>query len=599
MKIKNLILAAIAITALASCSSDDFVGDKSLQDSSGMDGAISFTSGTPAITRATGDAAASALDYKFKVYGVKKIGGDYSNVFATGTYNNAENYNADPEAYWVWYNASTASSTTSNTADWDYVGAAGTHGTASHEATVVSGKDQTIKYWDYSAVQYEFVAYSATAGMPTITKYKKDGFTVNATAAQLAGFFVADKKTVLPTNYKETVQFTFRASGTKVRLGIYETIPGYDVKNVSFRPNASEFDATTNNAKLSGSFNGTSSSASGTYNVTYNSTTGIAEFDNTAASADNHFDFGTFASASTALGVTSTAPMWATGRADYQSVLPNTDNVGNMILKVDYDLVNSVSGETIRVKGAKAVVPQMYMTWKPNYAYTYLFKISDNTNGTTGTEGTSPEGLFPITFDAVTVAATDGQQVGIITTVSTPAITTYQDGSVSDAGITYANANGKIYITVNTDGTLATLNASGTTVKLYTVANGTTEADLLLAPLYEKTEVATGDDVMTVQTSAETVNGVAFEANQYATFTPVDPGLPATIKTYAFEYSKGVAYVAATGTYVSGTTYYTDNTGATPVDTSSFEEGVTDVSSYFVASPAVMAYKVIQIGSGS
>ena len=42
-------------------------------------------------------------------------------------------------------------------------------------------------------------------------------------------------------------------------------------------------------------------------------------------------------------------------------------------------------------------------------------------------------------------------------------------------------------------------------------------------------------------------------------------------------------YVAATGTYVSGTTYYTDNTGTTEVDTTGFEEGVTDVSSYYVA----------------
>lgn len=42
-------------------------------------------------------------------------------------------------------------------------------------------------------------------------------------------------------------------------------------------------------------------------------------------------------------------------------------------------------------------------------------------------------------------------------------------------------------------------------------------------------------------------------------------------------------YVQATGTYVPGTKYYTDSTGATEVDTSSFEEGVTDVSSYYVA----------------
>lgn len=531
MKTKQLIFAATTLLTFASCSEDSFVGDQSLQGN----GAICFVSGTPAITRASGSDAASALGYKFKVYGVKTDGTNYSNVFATGAYNTAADYNADPDAFWVWYKESTAASTTSNTDDWDYVGAAGTHGTASHEATVASNKDQTIKYWDYSATQYEFVAYSATVGTPTITKYQKDGFTVTATAAELAGLYIADKETVLPVNYKQTVQFTFRTSGTKVRLGIYETIPGYVVQNVKFRPNASEFDATTTNAKLSGSFNGTSSASDGTYNVTYNSTTGIAEFDNTAATASAYFDFGSFASATpTALGETSTSPMWATGSADYQSVLPNTDNPGNMILKVDYDLYNSVSGETIHVKGAKAVVPAMYMTWNPNYAYTYLFKISDNTNGTTGVEGTSPEGIFPITFDAVTIAATGGQEVGTITTVSTPAITTYQGGSVSAAGITYANANGAIYVTVNTNGTLETLTSKIKLYKLDAADANATEADLVLVPsTLTGKEVTTGDDVLSVLSIAESIQGITFAASTSAKFTPVAG------QTYAVEFTDG------------------------------------------------------------
>lgn len=41
-------------------------------------------------------------------------------------------------------------------------------------------------------------------------------------------------------------------------------------------------------------------------------------------------------------------------------------------------------------------------------------------------------------------------------------------------------------------------------------------------------------------------------------------------------------YVQATGTYVAGTKYYTDSTGTTEVDTTGFEEGVTDVSSYYI-----------------
>lgn len=41
-------------------------------------------------------------------------------------------------------------------------------------------------------------------------------------------------------------------------------------------------------------------------------------------------------------------------------------------------------------------------------------------------------------------------------------------------------------------------------------------------------------------------------------------------------------YTQASGTYVEGTTYYTDATGATEVDTTEFIDGVTDVSEYYV-----------------
>lgn len=586
---KKLFFAALALTALVSCTSDEFVGDQNLRDAN-EGGVISFGSGTPAVTRASGGDAALALKYKFKVYGVKTDGTNYSNVFAHEPYNSAADYSAAP--YDVWYTASTAGTTTSNTSNWDYVGNNGSsYGTASNEVTLTA--NQTIKYWDYSANKYEFVAYSATEGAPTISKYTKDGFTVVATPAQLAGLYVADKLTISTKNNNPTkpstgfnqigniVQFTFRAAAAKVRLGIYETIPGYEVRNINFRPNASEFPATTANAKLSGSFNGTSSSTSGTYDVTYNATTGIAEFDNTAASASAYYDFGTFASATpTAIGTTSTTPMWAGGSADYQSALPNTDNVGNMILYVDYELYNSVSGETIKVTGAKAVVPSMYMKWNPNYAYTYLFKISDNTNGTTGTEGTSPEGLFPITFDALTVATTDGAEVGTITTVSTPAITTYQEGSVSSAGITYANANGPIYITVNKDGTLQTLTADNT--KLYTVGAGTTEADLILTTK-TKTQVPSGDNALSILGTNETKQDITFASGTTAKFTP------AASTTYAVEFkSYDNGTVLESGTSVTG--YYTLD-GSTYNAATGTADGTTR---YY---KAVYQYKIIVVGS--
>lgn len=55
------------------------------------------------------------------------------------------------------------------------------------------------------------------------------------------------------------------------------------------------------------------------------------------------------------------------------------------------------------------------------------------------------------------------------------------------------------------------------------------------------------------------------------------------VSTYQLFSVGETTYVQATGNYVEGTTYYTDATGQTEVDTTSFVDGVTDVSSYYVA----------------
>ena len=166
---KNLFLAALAFIALVSCTSDEFVGENTPPTTSNTAGAIQFTSNTPNITRAprAGSDAASDLGYKFKVYATKTVTESNvdvtSNVFAREGYSNTDTYSATP--YDVWYAANTANGTSSNTSGWDYVGTSGTsYGTVvgqdNYKVTLTA--DQTIKYWDYGAKQYDFVAYSAT-----------------------------------------------------------------------------------------------------------------------------------------------------------------------------------------------------------------------------------------------------------------------------------------------------------------------------------------------------------------------------------------------------------------------------------------------------
>ena len=78
----------------------------------------------------------------FKVWGYKTTGGNYTSGF-----NQSQNV---MDGYTVNWTQQTANTTSSNTADWEYVGI--------HNDKL--NANQTIKYWDYSATSYRFFAYS-------------------------------------------------------------------------------------------------------------------------------------------------------------------------------------------------------------------------------------------------------------------------------------------------------------------------------------------------------------------------------------------------------------------------------------------------------
>ncbi len=429
---QSYLLLALSGLIWAGCASDDYVGDHP-DGTRQTTNTIAFGAGSDAVTRAnlTGQDAATKLNNKFFVYGIK----------STSTAAVFPSYEVD-------YTNGTTS--TSNTKGWDYVKGS-----------------QTIKYWDYSAANYKFAAWSKASGNATITVTDIDNLVLKGTTiADIAGVYFADQKTVDKADFNKVVELTFRNASAKVRLGIYETIPGYTVTKLTFRSQATSpaFTNTDTNAKLEGSFNAPITGEQ-TVNVTFDTSTHAAKFDFTST-AVHFYDFGAFNS-STAIGTTNTAPTWAHGDLanKYQYVLPNEDNVAAMTLYLDYTLTAENGTDVINVKGAKATVPADYMTWHPNYAYTYLFKITDNTNGTTGTEGsTDPAGLYPITFDAIVAETEEGNKQGTTTTLSAPSITTYQAGSVVDNGITY-KAGTEIAIKVM-NGTTAVASPTINTYKL-------------------------------------------------------------------------------------------------------------------------------------
>lgn len=429
-------IAAASALALASCSSDDFLGEIQGNEQNGATSAINFGGDTGKITRATsiGKTAAELLGNNFVVVGFKNNEKDAANnkVYAFDHYN--VNFKDDP-----------AFSSESNRAGWEYVNQDMTvKGTKPAASLAQSGvKQQTIKYWDHSCASYDFIAFSMGKGA----------------ASEYATPTHVDKDKFGAVNYKNQAEGTIPEGTTYL------------------------------------SQNAAKPSSCG---------------------------------------------------AGYQNVLPSEGAASAITLRIDYKLTSvDGSNETINVKGATATVPAEYTEWKSGYAYTYIFKISPDTNGSTGGSST---GLTAISFDAVVV---DDEANGLqetITTVSDNSFTTYgyKDNKVTTNGNEYVNGT-DIYATVYSAG------ATVAPQKLYTVTleAGATQTinEASVANALEKGSNDTAKKTWTVTDYAGKKMVVTETADGFATtVTEVPAGPGYSLKVNALKW-KGVATDPDTETY--------------------------------------------------
>lgn len=526
---KYLFIAASAL-ALASCSSEDFVGTEGGNVENGANKAINFGGNAGKITRVTKNTgtAAEMLDGQFKIYGVKKV-------------NDAQLVTVFKD-YSVWDVAD--KTTTSNTKGWEYVGANGATNLGTGKISLT--KDQTIKYWDYSASEYHFVAGSPISNFKYTLVPGKD--IESATIKGLAGHikanetgqglethpvYIADPKVVKNTEYKNAVQFSFKRQQAMVRVGFYETIPGYSIHNVNFYDAEGNVSNGNNIILTSGTkdyfVGGSNVEGTITYNWAGTTPSYTYAYSETSLTKNKNWYAGKLSTlATTSAGNkidlkdgTKMELLWGTDKDmstnGYFTVIPtpSATTAAPILIKCNYELISDDgSGETIKVTGATAAIPAAFSKWEANTRYTYLFKISDNTNGYTGNDP-NKAGLYPITFDAVVKETTDAMhKEGTVTTVSTPSITTYQDGSVvENGGIKYvANKAIKVKVTDSANGTDLELRKEQKTentenpvydvkVAVYKLSAPRTEADLQLTNITQaefttksKQEITFGDD---------------------------------------------------------------------------------------------------------
>ena len=565
MKERNLIIAAIAGIIgilLVGCSNEEYLGEVTPTTSLGQ---ITFNSSVPKLTR-TDAATAGKLGNNFVVWGTKTLANDeIQKVF---------------DNYQVNYVTNTAGTTTTNSADWEYINYMnvpdGVTTNAGVQAFSVSdnntGGEQTIKYWDFSASQYDFFAYSLGVGgdedsnpstantYATTSAMNSDGYSLTGNLEQLKACFISKKRTISSMSASATqVNLEFISFLSKIQMKFYETVPGYSVKDLKFYTSGTAPSSSTTPALYAGNV-GLAIATGGTYNIRFdangnplissgttgnNNTTTYVTFEPTLIdyagpdfreANDNYIG-------RTSNAATATEPLY---------VVPNATGAV-LTLKMDYTLVSrDRTYETIQVRGATATIPAAFTTWQPGYAYTYIFKLTD-------------DNLTPITLDAVVNEDPSGYQE-TITTVNLPSITTYAKGQVTVNEHYEYNKNQKIYVVVENANVLRT-SGEGINARLYnatltntlssnqegyhseakqsiteaSVANALANGGTVIDDNKWQLKVTPASDPLTAITKIEeedapegkdvTINGAAFT--------------PTTAGAYVFEYTAAAVYYTA------------------------------------------------------
>lgn len=412
---KYYFVSAIAALAFASCANDDFLGEVPGNNPSAVNGKeISFSGEAGKMSRATqstGEKAATALSNKFVVFGTKTKDQTTTTVY--------DHYNVEYK----------------NSA-WDYQNLA--FNSLNAKSSENTGTKQSLKYWDLSADKYNFVAFSfgsATQGnndnqveASKVTNTNGYTYTLTGKITDLVNCYIADQVEAKPSEYasgKQKVSFTFHPLGTKVNIGLYEDIPGYSVKEVKFYSSANDANPSETPTLFANTATIPTGSEKETITVSFDENKKVKTEWNAASTTGSarqlatRTDEATVTNKATTITFETLSKVGAEGleggSSEYigrdkattiskptnpKAILP-CGKVGELTLKVDYTLISTDgSAETINVKGATAKIASDYTNWTANKSFTYIFKISDKTNGSTGGTGTAA-GLYPIEFDSV------------------------------------------------------------------------------------------------------------------------------------------------------------------------------------------------------
>lgn len=352
---------------------------------------ITFSCSEDGVTRA--EVSLSEFISDFKVYG---INGDISGSGNAATFTKKNTVFPD---YQVWHTENLANTTSTNTANWEYVGTVeGAYGS----------EEQTIKYWDEKRDGHYFWAigdFSKRGGYDYTESTLPDPHVIeveNITQMDVQDdskcLYFTKPKYVPKSKYGQPVTLTFLRYCSRIRIGFYEDITqsggdkrykvvGVDFYRVKDDGTFNTNELPTTNVCLRGNFVN-----EGKVRLTYTNASfkGGDNIDNVATEtvpvengASKYMDFGVLNIAGTqsgALPTSSSEALFTTNNgSQYTKVLPYNNTEG-LTLQCDI-LVRNQNESQFTQQNVLASIPAHYTNWQPNQSYTYIFKIVTTPDG--------------------------------------------------------------------------------------------------------------------------------------------------------------------------------------------------------------------------
>lgn len=445
---KKFFYLAVGVALMASCSSDFDLSEGG--GNAGGSDVIGFQMRTGNTSRATTGLQNSG-HYNFGVFGYKEndkvnpIMADY----LVGYFDAAKGYDpetgstvgdqpgiADGKSYWMY----------------EKMGYGQFNGTYAGETVnpntpyASNNEGQYLRYWDKSADHTCFYAYApyvntgATGktvtyvdGTPKGSSHDTYVLTIpNGTIQH--GFddpstyeFMYASAKVLVGDYGHDVSLKFNRLNAKVNIKFWEDIEGYSVRLIDLTPAYGVAATPSIKEDGQGSY-GYKLGKIYTKNGVKIKFNADAEFQNlkqyagetTSAPLDFKTPTASLIGENRVMATPSPSTYYAIPKGSGANVLadgelnysasgsaPATELAQTgLTFHVSYELI-STTGEKITVTDATVHVPKDYCNWEANKHYTYIFRITKNSNGSTGTTTPKPEdpevptvnALYPIVFD--------------------------------------------------------------------------------------------------------------------------------------------------------------------------------------------------------